>query len=221
VRAQRVIMLQTNKSIIIGAVIIGISLIVALNFGKFVEWAEDATYQLSGQAAADKRASEQNYANGKAQEAIAEQERAEQNAQFERKNAARIEATRALVTAWQDYLTANRPRFKQIDVIRDTEKGDYICLRIIYGNAASRSAEFSSNEADKRTREQMFSLWTYELRDRIADGFVQWLNGNKVLKKTDWQYDDLKHLDSQYSSIENCLFPSQVWRANRYQRRIE
>jgi hypothetical protein len=225
---------QTGKSNIIGAAIIGISLIIALNFAQITDWARDATYHLSGQAAADMQAHERYLASQREQQARDDQARTEQRAKDEREAAARteqrakdeqeaaarIEAKSAMFKAWQDYLTANRQKFKQIDVIRDIVKGNYSCLRIIFGSVAS--SPFALNESQKRQRDQIAALWTYELRDRVADGFVQWLNSNTLLNRAAWQYNDLKNIYFEsYGPFSACLGPSEVWRANRFQKRIE
>jgi hypothetical protein len=216
-----------------GALIIGASLIVALNFAQITDWLRYASYHLSGQAAADKRAREEQLAGQREQEAQAEQKRREAGARQEREDSALAN----LDAAWQQYLVASKPKFKQIVIVRDTQKGDYACLRIIYGQSPWEQYRF--DEAKERAREQMRAEWTYEIRDRIADGFAQWLNTSKLWGKIDWRYDDLGNSrlwrywlrqtrfifdpkdDPHPGAFDECLFPDEIWRANRYQKRID
>jgi hypothetical protein len=60
---------------------------------------------------------------------------------------------------------------------------------------------------------------SYKVRDDIADDFLQWLNNSGLLDKRDWKYDDLKGFDSEVHVA--CRSATNLWRANRYQKRIE
>jgi len=223
---------HTGKSIIIGSVIIGISLIVALNLAQFTDWIRDATYHLSGQAAADKEAEERSNAGLRQQQLIAEQQRVTEAAKEKQERAAENARQIALVEAWQDFLTTNRKLFKQITIVQDTREGDYSCLRDKLPPDFSRSPleRLEAEHNDKARAEaarQAAEFWNYQVQDHIADGFLQWLNTNKVSAKSNWVYDDLKSLN-QYDLGQlfngramECLFPAEVWRANRYQKRIE
>jgi len=60
---------------------------------------------------------------------------------------------------------------------------------------------------------------SYKVRDNFADKFVQWLKSDGLLDRRDWKYDDIKGYADM--SIPGCWFAHHLWRANRYQRRIE
>jgi hypothetical protein len=55
--------------------------------------------------------------------------------------------------------------------------------------------------------------------DTVSDDFVSWLNSNKLLERVDWKYEEMKSLDAEYHF--GCLSPKDIWRANRYQQRID
>lgn len=228
-----------------GALIIGLSLIVALNFERFIGWGDLAYYHFSGQAAADRATEERKQVLAELERLSWEQQRAEKEEQARQKqkewDALRDTEERHRITlfdAWLTYLTANRSGVKQIDVVRDTEHGDYACLRIVYGTlAATRYSDFVIDKSKEKARDQMVAAWTYELRDRVAEGFVQWLNNNKLSNKIDWQHNDLKDMnfyskimsfklntdlhDPMVMKMNNCLLPNDLWRANRFQRRVD
>jgi hypothetical protein len=124
---------------------------------------------------------------------------------------ARIERTRAVTAAWQNFLTANRARFKQIELIKDSRTGDYDCLRMrnmLWHFVApfKRSGEVARQKAEAST---------YLVRDSISDDFVRWLNSHSLFDRADWIYGDLQSMDTNFSI--GCLSPEQAWRANRYQ----
>lgn len=155
-----------------------------------------------------------------------QQAQAAQWQKYELEQSLKEESDRALAAAWDSYLTASRSKFKQIDVIRDTVRGDYVCLRRVYGSLAlAQPHSYLVDGPEKKAREQMINAWTYELQDRLADGFVQWLNRAKTLDRIDWRYDHLKQMTGETSITlddwTRCLSPNNVWRANRFQRRID
>ena len=210
---------------IVGALIIGVSLIIALNFDRFVGWTQSAYYELSGRAANDRAQLEAALKLDAAGRAALQEESSRASQALADRQRLKEEYTNALSDSWQKYLASNRSKFRQIVVIRDTKNGDHVCLRVIYGSLASESfyTDFANDPTKRMVQEQMYAAWTYELRDRIADGFVQWLNANRTLARADWDYEALNQMNgSTFASIfEHCLNPSDVWRANRYQRRIE
>jgi hypothetical protein len=170
-----------------GALIIGASLIIGLNFSRFINYAEVAIYHLLGQAGADEAALEAARANNQAAQ---ERERIAQ--------AATQELVRIEGTARQDFLIPERTKFsQQVRVVRNSFGGDYLCM----GFSAAEDAA------------------SYEVRDNIADDFVQWLNSNGLLDRRDWKYDDLKGFSS--GPYAGCWSADNLWRANRYQKRIE
>jgi hypothetical protein len=71
-------------------------------------------YHVSGQAAADKRARDEQLATRREQEAQAERQRREAQANREREEAALAN----LDAAWQDYLVASRTKFKQVVIVK-------------------------------------------------------------------------------------------------------
>jgi hypothetical protein len=162
-----------------GALIIGVSLIIGLNFSRFINYAEVAIYHLSGQAAADEAAFEA--------------------ARVER--AAAQEHYRIEQAAWQEFLGSERTKFpQQIRVVKNSYGGDFLCL-------------------DRSTLGMAEDAASYEVRDNIADEFVRWLNSDGLLDRRDWKYDDIKgYADQPYSP---CWSANSLWRANRYQKRIE
>jgi hypothetical protein len=222
---------HTNISIIIGAGIIGLSLIVGLNFAEFVGWTRYAFYHLSGQAAADKLAREQYSERLRLQQAEAEHKQAEEAARDQQMRTAEVELKKALGSAWDGFLGSNIKSFKQITIIEDARNGDYVCLRNA-PPAPTRSAEDQLRamydekikaEDAKRTAD----FWNYQIQDRVADGFLQWLNNRRVFNQANWSYDDLKAMNS-YNLLgmfitrpRECQFPSDVWRANRYQKKLQ
>jgi len=169
-----------------GALIVGVSLVIGLNFERFANYAAEtpaaislAIYHWSGQADADKAKSRREAA-----------QRAEEEQ-------ARIERLRAEAAVWQAFLTAARTKFSQIEVVKNSYGGDYLCLRL-------SAAELST---------------AYQVRDNISDDFVQWLNRNRLLDGRDWKYDDLQ--DFAYQPYAGCWSAKNIWRANRYQNRID
>jgi hypothetical protein len=214
-------LLKSNSA----ALIIGASIIVALNFERFVDWTRYGYYHLSGQAAADARERQQYYENEMAGQAKAEREQQAAAEQRQADENERLKLVEAVNTAWQNFLIANRSKFKQIEIVRDTAHGDYACLEIIYGPMANLLIEEWKPEV-KKARDQMAAQWTYEVRDQLADAFVQWLNANRVWGVVEWRYDTLKDITKyRYGGslplFQECLFPADVWRANRYQRKID
>jgi hypothetical protein len=111
------------------------------------------------------------------------------------------EKARNEVVAWHDYLVENKDKFSEIKVVKDAKAGDYVCLNIPL---------YFAQQEDK---------W-YPSFDRMADDFVQWLNRNNVLGRTDWKYDDLKRFATKYRISYGCLSAYNLWRANRYQKTL-
>jgi hypothetical protein len=207
--------------------IIAASFALGLNFERFPNYAAGvsdlyrlAIYHLSGQADADKRTREEEAhvqqerirqeQEIQIQRAKHEQEVEAQRAKEEQASLARIERIRAMTTAWEEFLTDNRAKFKQIDLIKDQHHGDYNCLRIRntlwdFVSPAKRSTEIARQKAEAST---------YQIRDAISDGFVEWLNADHVLDRGDWNYSDLQNIATDFSA--GCLSPDQIWRANRY-----
>lgn len=170
-----------------GALIIGVSLIIGLNFNRFTNYANLAIYHLSGQAGADAEAARAALAAEEEREGVA-------RAKLERERVARA----AEEAAWHEFLIAERLRFPQkIAVVENSYGGDFLCMRL------SETEEVSS----------------YEVRDNIADDFLQWLNSDGLLNRRDWKYDDIKGYADQ--SYIGCSSANRLWRANRYQKRIE
>ncbi len=209
-----------------GALIIGVSLIIGLNFERFTNYAAEtydainrAIYRLSGQADADV---------AKYRQEVAQRE--QEAAQRAKEGQARIEHLRVEAAAWQEFLASVRTKFSQIALVKNSYGGDYSCLRI-------RKAEEVS---------------AYQVRDNISDDFVQWLNGNlekapdpwekynpqpapalprgfemdqpkqsinQPLLRRDWKYDDLQDFATQ--PYMACSSAKDLWRANRYKKRID
>ena len=170
-----------------------------------------AIYHLSGQATADEQ-----------EQARRAQEYAQEQELKRRKKEAQIELTRVLAAAWQEFLTANRAKFKQIALVKDSQEGDYSCLQIRKDKWDFVSPYKSDTEI--KAAEQKAEVSTYQVRDSIADELVQWLNNSKSSDKTDWKYDDLQNMDVDLPfrfRLNRCWSPKEVWRANRYQKRIE
>ena len=236
-----------------GAIIIGVSLVIGLNFNRFTNYAAEvpyafhlAIYHLSGQAAADEKAQQEYEQEQAKQRQEYQQEQAKQRQEYEQeqakrtqdyqqkqaklaleeelqrtKKAAQNELTRVLAAAWQQFLTANRATFKQIDLVKNSENGDYSCLQI-RNNKWDFVSPYKS-DAEIKAAEQKAEVSTYPVRDGIADEFARWLNDNKLSGKTDWKYEDLQNMDQREFHIHSysCSTPKGAWRANRYQKRIE
>jgi len=229
---------HTNISTIIGAGIIGISLIVALNFAEFIGWTRYAIYHLSGQAAADKLAQEQYHESLRLQQAEAEQRRAEEAAKEEQQRAAEAWQQKILVSAWDSFLVANMKVYKQISVVEDARHGDYVCLTSrpptvtgsLLGELEAKYPGLSTKDEKTKAEDakRAADFWNYQIQDRLADGFLQWLTNNQVPARSSWSYDDLQYLTgSTLLGMFNggrsytCLFPSDIWRANRYQKKLQ
>jgi hypothetical protein len=168
-----------------GALIIGVSLIIGLNFERFTNYAADAIYHLSGKADADQAKAQQ--------EAIQLENERQAGIAKEQAHYARLHVEAA---AWQDFLTAARTKFPQIAVVKNSSGGDYACLRIAGAEVAN-----------------------YQARDSISDDFVLWLNSNGLLDRHDWKYHDIK--DFYDLSYVGCWQAKNIWRANRYQNRLD
>jgi len=218
-----------------------VSLIIGLNFSRFINYVAEvpyavhlAIYHLSGLAAADARAQQeywrqaQEYAQEQAKErekyqqeqAKRAQEYAQKQAKEKLEKEAQIELTRVLAASWQEFLAANRTTFKQIYLIKDSDNGDYSCLDIRQRNEFD---SFNKSNDEIKAAEQKAEVSTYPVRDSVADAFLQWLNGNKLSGKIDWKYEDLQNMNSLEFHPHNysCSIPKDVWRANRYPKRIE
>jgi hypothetical protein len=216
----------------IGAFIIAASFVIGLNLELFTDYAAQvpdryrlAVYQLSGQAAADKKVREERAREREEREKQEQEVEAAQRVRHEREADAlhakeeqaritRVEQRRAVTAAWQDFLTTNRARFKQIELVKDSRHGDYNCLRL-------RNMLWDFVAPYKRTTEaarQKADVSTYQVRDVISDDFVGWLNSRRIFDRADWTYDDLQTMDTNFSV--GCLSPEQAWRVNRYQKPI-
>jgi hypothetical protein len=113
-----------------GALIIGVCLIIGLNFEKLTTTVSEipdafrsVIYHLSGQAEAEQR----EFMAWRERE---EQTRAAQYEKQEKERAAQLERVKVLRAAWQAYLTAARTRFTQIKVVKNSSGGDYVCLQL-------------------------------------------------------------------------------------------
>jgi hypothetical protein len=121
-------------------------------------------------------------------------------ARLEREEQARIERLRIEAVAWQNFLSAARIKFSQIRVVKNSSGGDYVCLNIKWADG---------------------EVSTYEMRDNISDDFVRWLNDNQISDRRDWKYDDLQDFNYLTEPHFGCLSAVSMWRANRYQKRID
>src|SRR5262245_25962711 len=214
------------------ALVIAASFVLGLNSERFSGYAAQvpdlyrlAIYHLSGQADADKRVYEEQVRVQQArmrQEQDMEMQRVKRAQEIEVQDAkekqvrlARIEQIRATTAAWQEFLSGNRDRFKQIELISDQQSSDYNCLRIRnilwdFVSPNKRSAELARQKAE---------VSTYRIRDAISDEFIEWLNADHVLERTDWKYADLQHIETEFSAV--CLSPDHVSRSNRYSQPID
>jgi hypothetical protein len=210
--------------------IIGVSFVIGLNFERFTNYAAQvpdryrlAIYHLSGQADADEKARAVRGERAREREERAEREqgieaqRAKQghevaalHAKQEQARMIRIERSRVVTAAWQEFLTANRAKFKEIELVKDSRYGDYNCLRM-----RNTLWDFASPyKRDTEIARQKAEVATYQARDSISDDFVRWLNSNRLLDRADWKYEDLQNMDTDFSV--GCLSPEQAWRVNRY-----
>jgi hypothetical protein len=203
----------------IAAFFIGVSFIIEWDFERVTNFAAQvpdldrlAIYRLSGQADADKKAlgerqrereaREKQEQEIEAQRVKQEQEVEELRQRHDEERKARIERRRAVTEACQAFWTANRARFKQIELVKDSQHGDYNCLRtrnMLWDFVApyKRAAEVARQEAEDST---------YQFRDAISDDFVRWLNSHSLLDRVDWTYDDLQTIDTNFSV--GCLPPA-------------
>jgi hypothetical protein len=207
-------------------IVVAVSFLVSVNLERFTDYAAQvpdlyrlAIYHLLGQAEADKRVYEEQARIE--QEQIRQQQEAElqllkhekeiarQHANEEQVRLTRIERIRAITAAWQEFLTNNRGRFKYIELINDQYHNEN-CLRI-----RNTLWDFiSPTKPRMEIARQMAEVATYQIRDAISDGFVEWLNADHVLNRADWRYADLQNMETEFSA--GCLSPDQVWRTNRY-----
>jgi hypothetical protein len=194
-----------------GALIIGVALIVGLNFDRFVGYTKYAVYHLSGQAEADANVllliEAQNAQAAKEYEARLEQWRQETRARSDKEKQEaedKQRRTRTLTAAWSKFLSGNQARFKEIKLVKDANQGDYFCI------------ERKDPRQMSYMRKEKFETADYDIKDQVSDAFVAWLNKENILTKADWKYDDL-HSMTVFLTGYHCLKPSEVWRANRYQ----
>jgi hypothetical protein len=219
----------------ITAVIIAVSLVIGLNLERLTNYAAQvpdqyhlAIYHLSGQADADKKAREalaerirereerarREQKIEAAQRVKHEQEVEAVHAKEEQARITRIEQRRAVTAAWQEFLTANKGRFKQIELVKDSLHGDYGCLRVRnmlwdFVSPYKRATEIARQKAE---------VSTYQVRDNISDDFVRWLNSHNLFDRANWTYDELQNMDTNFSV--GCLSPERAWRWNRYQKPV-
>ncbi len=125
----------------------------------------------------------------------------------------KVENEKLLIRSWEEFLAANRAKFRQIVIIKDSVSGDYPCLM------AERDAlELMRGNIGAFEAKQMAEVASYPLKDTIADEFVKWLNEKNILNRYDWAYGNLKDIDTfKYG----CSSPKKVWRANRNEKRID
>jgi hypothetical protein len=223
------------------ALIVGVSLILALNFDRFLIWGNNMVYYLSGQATTDTKIEEerrQRYREmveaQRQRNALMEAERVKAQQAFEEERAVKQE----MFEAWQDYLVSLKGKYPQIQIVRDTTNGDYACL-LDHPKTGAPSLEQAEEQIRLSLSDEQYRLlrsrrqaefWNYETQDNIADGFVGWLNSHSTAGKRNWAYDDLQFGYSSEALVSHrshldiwnaCLWPKEVWRANRYQKRIE
>jgi outer membrane murein-binding lipoprotein Lpp len=193
-----------------GALIIGASLIIGLNFERFINYAAEisdtislAIYNLSGKADAD----------------LARYR--DQAAQEEAQRAKKEEYERAEQMTWQKFLTSVREKFPQIALVKNSYGGDYMCLRI------SRTEEVSAYQVrdsisddfvqwlNANFEKPVADPWAAFLDTPIPPGFVpvQPQSTNQPLKRRDWAYEDLKDFPAQPYVL--CASAKDLWRANR------
>jgi len=224
------------------ALIIGASLIIAINFGRFVDWVDYAAYVLSGQASADREAKKQQEEFWERQRVKAEQDQAQAQQEqvaaqrrFEKEEAANQQRVNDVIATWQEYLISVKGKYRQIQIVQDQTHGDYVCLldHPKTGDPIEQVDEqlrlMLTNEQYRAMQSrQRAAFWNYKTQDNIADGFVGWLNSHSTAGKRDWSYGDLKGFEYGFYSYQSridiwnpCLSPKELWRANRYQNHIE
>jgi len=169
------------------ALIIGIAIIVGLNFPFFLSNAQSLWYVVSGQAARDRESFQQ----------------------AEKLQAKILQDRNAMTDAWNAFLRASRGNDNpEIKLSKGSgEDSDYMCLE----NTITKDRE-----------------------DHFADMFVQWLNQNAILGRSDWKYEFLDNdffsdAGTRASAIniqtmaryvrgnDFCKAPRYLYRRNRYQ----
>jgi hypothetical protein len=180
-----------------GALIIGAALIVGLNFGRFSDYAIGASriFNLAIYHLSGRADADQTAAMH-----VQAEERAEA-AQRALQEQNRLAIFNAEMAAWIEFLDVARKEFSQIKVVKNTSGGDYLCI--------DRFSLFGFQE----------DVSKYPIRDSIADAFVKWLNDKKLLNHENWDYAILQNY--AYSYYTGCLSPKEIWRANRYEKRID
>lgn len=200
-----------------GALIIGASIIIAFNFPIFLSavadvagYFESAWLDLTGETERQKKEfakieeqarleSEQNrIALEEIKKEIAEKARDRKNRKI------------LLGSFWNEFLQKNRnSKNHEIEIKKDERIGDYMCL------------QFKGWDSEERSLR----------KDHYADLFIQWLNSRRALGSESWAY---KNLDSDEFSEEpgvkeaifapaykSCIVPRELYRVNRYEKRIE
>lgn len=108
--------------------------------------------------------------------------------------------------AWEDFLLENKTS-KNIKIISNSKWGDYMC--------------YPNNLTDNN------------LDDKYADKFIEYLKKNKTLERLDWNYEDLStpimysvhpygrgSLEDMNPAVIDCKKPIQLYRINRYKRKL-
>ena len=140
-----------------------------------------------------------------------------ENAEMETKRVREAPVTKkeAILKAWEAFLAASSGKFNENDVIR----GDYDCLRRITHDLG---------DPERRANETNAKLAEYKIFDEVADAFILWLNNAKTLGKSDWTYGDLNdqmfgtiYLTQLFKELSHCLTPRDIWRADRFKKRID
>jgi hypothetical protein len=208
-------------------IVVAVSFLVAVNLERFTDYAAQVPdlyrrviYHLSGQVDLANKAHEEEARiereqTGQQQETVLrrfkhDKEIARHHANEEQVRLEPMDRIHVMTEAWQEFLTNNRERYKYIELINDHRHSEYNCFRI-------RNTLWDFISPIKRGAEiarQMAEFATYQIRDTISDEFVEWLNADHVLNRTDWRYADLQNTETEFSA--GCLSPDQVWRVGRY-----
>lgn len=192
-------MIASNVKSFAGSIVIGLSIIIGLNFQWFITNFKDFYDEISGE---NQRATDW---------ALKQLE------DSERKYGERQEYKKL----WDAFLK-NNFNGKQFKVVK-SDNGDYFCYDPSTAYPAPK-ARFDK-EKSRVIYEGIWPKTTTEINDEMVDKFLDFLNSKKYLGRNTWVYDDIDNPNYRHiflkSELYSCKAAKDVYRRNRFKQRLD